>query len=91
LAEGIEIIGRSKIVPTDYIMNVLSRIGRNCQSDTANEKSGLTVAMALGETSGSILALSKLTVSIRQLAWALCGKETKRSASEVRRAGDMIV
>ena len=48
-----------------------------------------TVETPLGETRGSIRAVSKLAVSIRQLAPALCVNETKRRARVERRVGDM--
>ena len=57
-----------------------------------NEKEKkLTDATALGETRGSIRAVSRVEESIRQLALASCANETKRSVRVEMSVGDMII
>ena len=90
LAKLIVIVGRSKIVAADYIVNVLGETVRSGVGRRRN-KVGLTDATPPGEIRGSIRAVSKLAESIRQLAWTLFVYETKRSVIVERSVGDMII
>ena len=89
LAERIEIVGRSKFAAAHYTMNVLAITGG--PSEVAQQKHTivLTDATPLGETRGSIRAVSKLPESMRQLALALWVNKTERSVRVERSFGDM--
>jgi len=91
LEERIGVVGISKFVATHYAVNMLTREPSGGGVTKRKSEIELTDATALGETRGSIRAVSKGVESIRQLALTSCVNETRRSASVERSVDDMIV
>ncbi len=89
LAERIEIVGRSKLAAAYYTMNVLEIARKSSEAAQRKNKIELTDATPLGEMRGSIRAVSKTPVSMRQLALTLWVNKTERSVRVGRSFDDM--